>query len=355
MKQSNHVFIKLRNSFSVYPVLLFLFVLLLSSCQSEEETVTESESYTEIFKENFYETLSAEEKELYDTQMSDVSYESHTDHDYFDNETERVGALQASYSISRRYLGLPYHAQNGPTCQSHAAAMALDAWWQKRNDNDPNYSEGVDGRPFDWKRSPYFVKWCMQGNPWDALLYFSLPAALNSVKYHGATHLVCMPDEGVWAPDPTFGLNSWEDVYWNARNNLSLWNNSANWAWIAGSNESAIPAIRPSNNRLNLDQIKAAVSNDEPVLIRFALVNGGTSSGTNVNPNNHVMDEPNTNNTHLALWHVVLIIGYNDDSQRFYCQNSWGTNSSGMNAGGCYYMTYETVRHRADQAAYIMN
>lgn len=293
-----------------------------------------------------------EQRQLTET-LSNASYQDHIDKSW----TPGLGlrSLPSSYRISTRYTGRPYAGQVGNSCQAHAGATAMNAWWQKKNDYA--FGPGVDGFPHDWQRSPYYIY-----NMSPLINYWTVSAPLNVLKYYGATHLKCFPEKGKVGSDPAFGLNTYHDIVNHAINNLALRNfkdpGAQTWAYVNGSNQWSIPSVNWGN--LDLDQIKKAVSNKQVVLLRFALVDDNNMlpltkkydyRGNSID----AFKYENKEKVSLTKWHVVAIIGYDNNWDAFYCQNSWGANAYGMDTQGAYWMTYETVKQRADQAAYILD
>ena len=54
------------------------------------------------------------------------------------------------------------------------------------------------------------------------------------------------------------------------------------------------------------------------------------------------MPYPNVNREAVLGGHAVLIVGYNDTTQRFIVRNSWGT---GWGDKGYFYMPYQVIQN----------
>lgn len=288
--------------------------------------------------------------------------EDHTDKEYEASKNSNKLKLNlGSYYISRRYIGNPLPSQISNSCQSHATSYAMNAFWQLKNDANPSFSAGTNGRPLNWQRSPYFI---YHHQP--IFAYWTAYTGLDVAKTRGCTHYGVMPGTpnlSTFVKDLTFGISNWQEMLTKATI-LKI----KNWYFVNGSNTWSTP-ISPGSwiwwtSYLDQLQIKLAIKSNRPVLVRFALKDGAPNNGlpTTKNwpglpPTDPVFNEPHRNNTSLTKWHVVLIVGFDDDKQLFYCQNSWGHGATGvangMNGMGGFYMTYNTLKYRADQATYI--
>lgn len=331
--------------------LLPVIILLAASCKKNNSIADDSPA--EIQRENGFASLpyGVQQSILNDNKMED-----HTDWEWERNKDNVMPDAPAIAYIDRRYIGNPLPAQISNSCQSHAASYAHNAWWQKKNDANPSFAAGTNGRPRNWQRSPYFIYYYQ---PY--LNYWTAYTGLNVLKNMGCTHYGVMPGAPSlysFFPDAQFGINNWQNML-DVSKQLKI----TSWSFVSGSNNAPTPAMPATIANvsffLNHDQIKNAIRNNRPVMVRFALVNGGANSGLPVvtnypgRSNEPVFRYENQSNNSLSKWHVVLIVGYDDLTQTYYCQNSWGQNANGMNSMGGFYMTYSTLYWRGDQATYI--
>lgn len=82
-----------------------------------------------------------------------------------------------------------------------------------------------------------------------------------------------------------------------------------------------------------------ALSSGYPVTIGFTVY---SSFMTPFVTNTGIMPYPKTNKETLLGGHAVLLVGYNDSTQRFIVKNSWGPNWGDR---GYFYMPYEVIKN----------
>jgi len=99
-----------------------------------------------------------------------------------------------------------------------------------------------------------------------------------------------------------------------------------------------------------LTQIKNALNQDIPVLLTIQVHRGfGALTG---NWKTHTWDWETSATNPLAGWHEVLIIGYDDDSQRLLVENSWGP---AWADGGFFGIPYAMISSQAFGELWILN
>jgi C1A family cysteine protease len=82
-----------------------------------------------------------------------------------------------------------------------------------------------------------------------------------------------------------------------------------------------------------------ALNNGYPVIIGFDVY---SSFITNSVSRTGMMPYPNTSRESLLGGHAVLIVGYNNATQRFTVRNSWGTSWGDK---GYFYMPYQVIQN----------
>ena len=82
-----------------------------------------------------------------------------------------------------------------------------------------------------------------------------------------------------------------------------------------------------------------ALNNGFPVIIGFDVY---SSFETTAVARTGMMPYPNTSKESLLGGHAVLIVGYNNATQRFIVRNSWGTNWGDK---GYFYMPYQVIQN----------
>jgi C1A family cysteine protease len=83
-----------------------------------------------------------------------------------------------------------------------------------------------------------------------------------------------------------------------------------------------------------------ALANGYPVVIGFTVYSSFESGNwwyTSAN-----MPYPNTRTERILGGHAVLLVGYNNNTQRFIVKNSWGTN---WGDNGYFYMPYQVIQN----------
>lgn len=88
---------------------------------------------------------------------------------------------------------------------------------------------------------------------------------------------------------------------------------------------------------VNFAGVKNALARGFPVVIGFDVYESFYNIGTN-----GIMPYPNVNTEQLLGGHAVAIVGYNDNTQRFICRNSWGTSWADR---GYFYMPYRVIQN----------
>jgi len=83
-----------------------------------------------------------------------------------------------------------------------------------------------------------------------------------------------------------------------------------------------------------------ALSNGYPVIIGFTVYSSFRNS--NWSRTTSVMPYPNTRSESVLGGHAVLLVGYNNSTQRFTVKNSWGTNWGDK---GYFYMPYQVIQN----------
>lgn len=82
-----------------------------------------------------------------------------------------------------------------------------------------------------------------------------------------------------------------------------------------------------------------ALSNGYPVIIGFMVYNSFMSQFV---ARTGMMPYPNTRTETLLGGHAVLLVGFNNSTQRFIVKNSWGTNWGDK---GYFYMPYDVIKN----------
>ena len=86
---------------------------------------------------------------------------------------------------------------------------------------------------------------------------------------------------------------------------------------------------------VNFTAVKNALALGNPVVIGFDVYESFETIGSN-----GIMTYPNLASEQLLGGHAVLLVGYNDDTQRFIARNSWGTSWGDK---GYFYMPYAVI------------
>ena len=89
----------------------------------------------------------------------------------------------------------------------------------------------------------------------------------------------------------------------------------------------------------NFDAVKNALSNGFPVTIGFYVYSSFMSRLVSTTG---IMPYPNTARERFLGGHAVLLVGYDDSTQRFIARNSWGTK---WGDNGYFYMPYQVIQN----------
>ena len=89
----------------------------------------------------------------------------------------------------------------------------------------------------------------------------------------------------------------------------------------------------------NFSACITALSLGYPVVIGFDVYSSFESSSV---ANTGMMPYPNVSKEKLLGGHCVLLVGYNNATQRFIARNSWGPN---WGAGGYFFMPYQVIQN----------
>jgi C1A family cysteine protease len=88
----------------------------------------------------------------------------------------------------------------------------------------------------------------------------------------------------------------------------------------------------------NFTAVKAALAQGYPVVIGFDVYESFESDAV---ARTGMMPMPNKQREQLLGGHAVVLVGYNDTTQRFIARNSWGT---GWGDHGYFYMPYGVIQ-----------
>lgn len=89
----------------------------------------------------------------------------------------------------------------------------------------------------------------------------------------------------------------------------------------------------------NFTAVIDALNNGYPVIIGFLVYSSFLSSTV---ARTGIMPNPNVRKESLLGGHAVLLVGYNNATQRFIVKNSWGTNWGDK---GYFYMPYDVIKN----------
>lgn len=88
----------------------------------------------------------------------------------------------------------------------------------------------------------------------------------------------------------------------------------------------------------DFSSVKSAIAQGYPVVIGFDVYESFESDTVAATG---LMPYPNKNVEQLLGGHAVVLVGYNDTTQRFIARNSWGT---GWGDRGYFYMPYQVIQ-----------
>jgi C1A family cysteine protease len=135
-----------------------------------------------------------------------------------------------------------------------------------------------------------------------------------------------------------------------------------NWAYVPENLDKApTPAVIQEANKFKilsyeqlvgdeLLEIKNAVAQGVPVLLTMAVHNGFYALTGDWKT--HTWDYTNNSKNPLLGWHEVLIIGYDDVSQRLLVENSWGP---GWGDGGFFGISYGMLQSTAIGELWVLS
>jgi len=89
----------------------------------------------------------------------------------------------------------------------------------------------------------------------------------------------------------------------------------------------------------NVSACQTALASGFPVVIGFDVYSSFESQSV---ANTGMMPYPNTRTEQLLGGHCVLLVGYNNNTQRFIVRNSWGTSWGDR---GYFYMPYQVIQN----------
>lgn len=92
----------------------------------------------------------------------------------------------------------------------------------------------------------------------------------------------------------------------------------------------------------NFTAVKNALALGNPVVIGFDVYESFEQGAWQLANSSGLMPYPNTSTEQLLGGHAVLIVGYNDSTQRFIVKNSWGTSWADR---GYFYMPYQVIQN----------
>lgn len=90
---------------------------------------------------------------------------------------------------------------------------------------------------------------------------------------------------------------------------------------------------------VNFAAVKTALAQGYPVVVGFDVYESFESPYVAATG---MMPYPNTNTEQLLGGHAVVLVGYNDNTNRFIARNSWGTNWGDR---GYFYMPYQVIQN----------
>ena len=104
-------------------------------------------------------------------------------------------------------------------------------------------------------------------------------------------------------------------------------------------NDAAKRKVRLYERATNFNACIDALNNGYPVIVGFDVY---SSFVTNTVSRTGMMPYPNTSRESLLGGHAVLLVGYNNATQRFIVRNSWGTKWGDK---GYFYMPYQVIQN----------
>lgn len=104
-------------------------------------------------------------------------------------------------------------------------------------------------------------------------------------------------------------------------------------------NDAARRTVTRYERAIDFNACIDALANGYPVVIGFSVYNSFMSPSVS---RTGMMPYPNTRTEPLLGGHAVLLVGYNNATQRFIVKNSWGTNWGDK---GYFYMPYDVIKN----------
>ena len=145
-------------------------------------------------------------------------------------------------------------------------------------------------------------------------------------------------DSGAYIRDGIKATNRWGAPVEN------LWPYNISKFRVAPSRPAIMDASKRKVTRyeraINFNACIDALSNGYPVIVGFTVYSSFISG--NWHRTTAVMPYPNTRSERVLGGHAVLLVGYNNSTQRFIVKNSWGTN---WGDGGYFYMPYQVIQN----------
>lgn len=104
-------------------------------------------------------------------------------------------------------------------------------------------------------------------------------------------------------------------------------------------NDAAKRKVTRYERATNFNLVIDALNNGFPVIVGFLVYSSFMSQAV---ARTGMMPNPNTKRETLLGGHAVLIVGYDNNTQRFIVKNSWGTNWGDK---GYFYMPYDVIKN----------
>lgn len=108
---------------------------------------------------------------------------------------------------------------------------------------------------------------------------------------------------------------------------------------IAAMNDGARRRVMLYERATDFNAVKDALSNGFPVTVGFYVY---SSFMSRIVTTTGMMPYPNTARERFLGGHAVLLVGYDDETQKFIARNSWGTR---WGDNGYFYMPYQVIQN----------
>jgi C1A family cysteine protease len=144
-------------------------------------------------------------------------------------------------------------------------------------------------------------------------------------------------DSGAYIRDGIKATNHWGaplETYWPY--NISKFKTQPSQTAI---NDALKRKVTRYERATNFNACIDALTNGYPVIIGFYVY---TSFMSNIVARTGMMPYPDVSKESLLGGHAVLLVGYNNSTQRFIVKNSWGTNWGDR---GYFYMPYQVIQN----------